>query len=128
MTAPAKPAPHTPGRPTSAKPQTIDEAMQVLGIMPADGLIALCAFRYALGRTSFVVPHVAGWLITNRHGLSDAGRRLMVREIDEAGRRNALGMDCDRAEWMRVREAFVASSSNSGGDRGCQYPSKEIDP
>lgn len=75
--------------------------------MIADDLIAVAAFRYALGRQTYIVGYVAGWLIANKDALRrDAA--LFVREINEADARGALGADMDRAEWMRVREAFAA--------------------
>ena len=89
-----------------------------MGKMIADDLIAVAAFRYALGRKTYIVSHIARWLIANK----DALRRdapLYVREIDKALECSALGMDIDRAEWMRVREVFApAEATGEGGGHG----------
>lgn len=74
--------------------------------MNCDRLIAIAAFRYALGRASYIVSHVADWLIANRDQLSVHDRALIAREIDEAAEHNRLGHDCDVRDWQRVREAM----------------------
>lgn len=74
--------------------------------MNYDRLIAIAAFRYALGRASYIVSHVADWLIANRDQLSAHDRALIVREIDEAAMIGRLGHDCDIRDWERVREAM----------------------
>lgn len=71
-----------------------------------DPLIAICAFRYALGRRTYVVHHVANWLIANKANLRDGDAELIVREIDDMQARFGLGDACDIEDWMRVREAM----------------------
>lgn len=74
--------------------------------MNCDRLIAIAAFRYALGRASYIVSHVADWLIANRDQLTAHDRAMIVREIGEMAERDALGHDCDIRDWERVREAM----------------------
>ena len=78
-------------------------------VFPADRLIAICAFRYALGRMTTMPSHVAGWLIANKDRLSLPDRELIVREIDEAAENRRLGMDCDVATWSRLRSALTST-------------------
>ncbi len=73
-------------------------------IIKADPLIAICAFRYALGRRTYVVSHVAEWLIANADKLRKGDPDLIVREIDEYRQRWGLGDACDMHDWTRVRE------------------------
>jgi len=77
-----------------------------------DDLLYLAAFRYALGRSSYIVGTIADELI--KADLSDETKKLIVREIKEAdasenplGRRVGLGMSADRKEWLRVKEKFI---------------------
>ena len=72
-----------------------------------DGLTVICAFRYALGRRTYAVGHIARWLIANRNNLEDRDRTLIVREIGEARARNNLGDTCDVRDWERVEEAML---------------------
>lgn len=73
-------------------------------------LIATCAFRYALGRRTYVVGEVVRLLLTNIDKFSPAERALIVEEIDAQRRLiDGLGDRCDVADWMRVREAFSAA-------------------
>lgn len=74
--------------------------------MTCDGLIAFAAFRYALGRRTYIVGHVSAWLIANRDKLEQRDRNLILREIDEQQARAGLGDKCDEESWLRLREAM----------------------
>ena len=89
------------------RPWPIVDTKSVTESMECDGLLAVCAFRYALGRRTYVVTHVADWLIANRYKLSRSNKDLIVREIHEQDLRWGLGDDCDRRDWLRVREAML---------------------
>lgn len=88
------------------KPWPIVDSESPMESMECDGLVAVCTFRYALGRRTYVVTHVADWLIANRDKLGQRNKDLIVREIDEQDQRWGLGDDCDRRDWLRVREAM----------------------
>lgn len=75
--------------------------------IPCDPLIAICAFRYALGRRTYVTWHVADWLTRNKHHLRDGDAALIVREIDDHKERFGLGDPCDENAWMQLREAMT---------------------
>lgn len=78
-----------------------------MSTLPADDLIAAAAFRYALGRQSYMVGHVGSWLRRNKSLLTANTRDLIIREIYEARDRNGLGMDCDAKEWLDLAADLV---------------------
>jgi len=76
--------------------------------------LTVCAFRYALGRRTYIVGDVARVTGQLRTKISPEIRDVIVRDLKEAidrddyareqGRIDALplGMDCDRKEWVRL--------------------------
>ena len=69
-----------------------------------DRLILIAAFRYALGRCSYMPSVVAGVLAQCWADLTEHERRLIRREIAKAIKRGHAGMDCDVATWGRILE------------------------
>lgn len=73
-------------------------------------LIFIAAFRYALGRRSYMVLTVADFIKTNISLIPQNIINLMIREITEAeqnhndGLYKALGDDCDVETWLSLRE------------------------
>ena len=67
-----------------------------------DALILIAAFRYALGRATYIVEHVVAFILHNWDQLGDNDRRLIVREILDAKNKGAVGHDCDWAAWKRI--------------------------
>ena len=96
----------------------IDFAVAVLGAMSShDHLMAIAAFRYCLGRMTYIVGDCASWLIKIWPYLSKETQNIIKRDLEEAFTRDdedresgrdckALGHDCDRAEWERVRKLW----------------------
>jgi hypothetical protein len=76
--------------------------------MSTEESILFCAFRYALGRMTYVVNEVATYIIDRRHSLSADFAKLVIREISEAEAKGRIGMDCDHEDWMNVRRALTA--------------------
>jgi len=71
-----------------------------------DDLVYLAAFRYALGRSSYIVGTICDELL--KADLSDETKKLIVREIKEAkAMNNGLGMGCDEFQWMKVKKKFI---------------------
>lgn len=60
------------------------------------------AFRYCLGRASYVVTDCASYLIANWERLSPWCRTRIHQDIKRAFDANEYGHDDDRAEWQRV--------------------------
>lgn len=71
-------------------------------------LLYIAAFRYALGRSTYVVPAIAGAIRESRDLLTDETTRLMAREIEEC---QSLGMDCDAEVWHGLAE-FLSEGLN----------------
>lgn len=65
--------------------------------------ILLCAFRYALGRKTYVVSGIADQLIRNWDDLGYLQDQI-CKEIDEAIAANTAGMEMDVKVWQRVLE------------------------
>lgn len=63
-----------------------------------------CAFRYALGRMTYIVSDVTKLLIkATKDGVLDAANRdLMTREIRRALDTDNAGMPCDQVEWKKL--------------------------
>lgn len=79
-----------------------------------DDLMAIAAVRYCIGRMTYIVGDCADWLICVWPDLKPSAQAVIKRDIEESlarddedraeGREHkALGHDCDRAEWERVR-------------------------
>lgn len=71
-------------------------------------LLYIAAFRYALGRQTYMVPAIAGAIRESRDLLTDETARLMVREIEEC---KDLGMECDAEVWRGLAE-FLSEGLN----------------
>ena len=78
-----------------------------------DRLILIAAFRYALGRCSYMPSVVAGAITQCWACLTEYDQRLIKREITDAIERGHAGMDCDVATWRRVLELPVAPHEDS---------------
>lgn len=72
-----------------------------------DDIVLFCAFRYALGRMTYVVGSVCDKLISEYHNLSESTRCQYAREIEEAEREDRLGMEVDKTDWLKVKHLFL---------------------
>lgn len=75
-------------------------------------LLYIAAFRYALGRRTYVVPAIAGAIRESRDLLTDETARLMAREIVEC---KDLGMECDAEVWRGLAEFLSAGDDDDEG-------------
>ncbi len=77
--------------------------------------IWFCAFRYTLGRVSYIVSEFEEAFLTNFDEIPDKTKKLMLRELKFAFKEDseqremshnqyqyALGHDWDRASWQNV--------------------------
>lgn len=99
----------------------IDFAASVLESMAShDHLMVIAAMRYCLGRATYIVGDSVDWIINIWPMLSDKTQNIIKRDIEEAFARDdayraednglrALGHDCERAEWARVRALWSAT-------------------
>ena len=75
--------------------------------MTVEEQIIICAVRYALGRMSYVVSVVCGYVAGKHRELSPECIAIIVRDIEEAvelshkmGR--MCGMEGDERAWLRL--------------------------
>ena len=82
-----------------------------------DDLMAVCAFRYCLGRMTYIVSDCADWLIEQWPTMPENVKAIIKRDLEAEFKRDdehraqgfehkALGHDCDRAQWERVRRLW----------------------
>ncbi len=71
-------------------------------------LMAVCAVDYCLGRQTYITGMCADWLEENWPLFSQKAVDLIQRNVEEAFAKGgaALGADCDRLEWERVRKLW----------------------
>lgn len=84
-------------------------------------LMAIAAVRYCLGRQTYIVGDCADWLIEVWPHLHESAQTIIRRDIEEAFESDdrqraggmtykALGDDCDRQQWDRVRRLWDAEA------------------
>lgn len=78
--------------------------------------LAICAVRYALGRTTYAAAEVAG--IVSRLDLSERDRAIIMRDIDQADRSGNLGDECDARAWRACLLALSDRVYAEAGERG----------
>lgn len=77
-------------------------------------LMVIAAFRYCLGRQTYVVQTCSDWLTDIWPLLTEHTQGVIRRDLEEEFRRDdearareekhkPLGWDCDRKDWERVR-------------------------
>jgi hypothetical protein len=66
--------------------------------------ILICAFRYALGRRTYITSTVSDVIRGAWPHLSPGDRALIQREIRQAIDQGRAGMECDIKSWQKVLE------------------------
>lgn len=70
--------------------------------------LIICAFRYALGRRTYIVHTITEIIKSNLSALESNTIEVMLRDIErqheyeKVGLEKAFGDDCDRERWMEV--------------------------
>lgn len=78
------------------------------------GLMAVAAYRYCIGRMTYIPDICADWICNVWPHLPENVRELIKRDAEEVFSRDdaarergethlPLGHDCDRATWERIR-------------------------
>ena len=75
-------------------------------------LLILSAFRYALGRMTYIVPVVASVIGESKDRLDIQAIGLIIQEIEDAEKRDGLGMECDIDVWLRLKKELEDFRSN----------------
>lgn len=87
--------------------------------VPCPGIMAIAAFRYCLGRRTYIVRDCVDWLVLVWNDIDERDRSIIQRDLEEAfeeheGRSlygdalkgSRLGDECDVSQWMRVRALY----------------------
>ena len=64
--------------------------------------ILFYAFRYALGRKTYVVSDVVECLINNWDNLKEHTQERIIMEIKSAISKDNAGTECDVKEWNKI--------------------------
>ena len=78
-----------------------------------DNLMVIAAFRYCLGRRTYIVSDCVAWLKEIWPLLEDRDRRLIKKEVDESLAMNRAGDSCDKDEWIKIMELDNENNQNS---------------
>lgn len=79
-------------------------------------LLILSAFRYALGRMTYIVPVVASVIEASKDRLDSQAIDLIIQEIEDAEKRDGLGMECDIDVWLRLKKELEDFRSSGNWD------------
>ena len=101
-------------RGTRYVPTTLSEQ----GAWGWEDLMVIAAFRYCLGRMTYIAGVCTDWLVDKWPELPPHSRALIRTELDRAFAQDdedratgasfkALGWDCDRREWEKVRALWA---------------------
>ena len=71
----------------------------------------LCAFDYAVGRSTYVVPEVTKDILQVADTLTDNAKFYMIKELNRRYSVNALGMEQDKKEWLKVLDALKGGTN-----------------
>ncbi len=67
-------------------------------------LMVIAAFRYCLGRRTYIVSSCTDWLIYYWPKFDDNTKKIIVGEIQEALDKGYAGDQCDIQSWLKVLE------------------------
>jgi len=73
-------------------------------------ILLACAFRYCLGRRTYVVSSCTSELKKKYHLLNDNFKYRTMKEIDEVKLEGGLGDNCDESEWLFIRNLMDMSN------------------
>jgi hypothetical protein len=75
-----------------------------------------CAFRYALGRRTYVIDSVASEIERQVDEISTKTLARFVREIGDAIDNKSAGMDMDERRWLECRAIIIVELKRRGID------------
>ena len=64
--------------------------------------LTIAAFRYALGRKTYIVEDVTNDIMNNINNIPDSYLKRIKEEIIEAKNENRIGMKMDEKLWMEL--------------------------
>ena len=93
-------------------------APELSAMPPFDAVeMLICTTRYYTGRSTISVSIWADDLARHWASLPKGARTVIKRDLENAFKRvNALGDDCDRAMWEKVRAAWMLEEAKETSD------------
>jgi len=67
-------------------------------------LVTLAAFRYALGRSTYIVSEMVQWIMENWKYIQPETKQIIIEETEAAIKIGSCGEECDQKEWERLLE------------------------
>jgi len=80
-------------------------------------ILAFSAFRYALGRKTYITASVSHILMAQAEHLEDNTRQLIIREIKGSIERGEAGMSMDADEWSYLAKYLEERQYEKKKDR-----------
>lgn len=74
--------------------------------------LMVCAFRYALGRRTYIVSTIAELIIKYKEKLDASAIEVITRDIKRAIQTNNYGMEMDKVEWQKVLKVLIGNKIN----------------
>ena len=71
-----------------------------------DRFLIIGAFRYALGRSTYVTLETAQWLIKHWSKIDKNTQELIRKETADAIKNDRAGMECDKDAWKLLLYAI----------------------
>ena len=87
--------------------------MRTINKITVDENILFWAFRYALGRKTYVVGDVSNEIINQWDNLSQTFQRLTHKEISEAIEKDLVGMSIDKDCWRKVLNLEITTNETN---------------
>ena len=69
--------------------------------------LIISAFRYALGRRTYISSTMSEYLLQNTNLLSVDNKQLIINEIKVKLKLNELGDECDKSNWLEVLDHYI---------------------
>lgn len=69
--------------------------------------LCVCAFRYGLGRRTYITSALSNLLIRHSDKLNKYTRILIVKEIKEAIYKSNAGMEMDEQCWIELLNCLI---------------------
>ena len=69
------------------------------------GAMIISSVRYALGRRTYIVAWTCGFIINNKHLLTEEDRNVIIKDI-RSQEKFGYGDECDKQEWLRLLEVL----------------------
>ena len=92
-----------------------------------DENVLFWAFRYALGRQTYVVDDVSKEIVNQWNNLSQTFQRLTHKEILQAIENDSVGMIMDKESWQKVLDLEITTDETSEEGNDIQDFNIELD-